>query len=336
MKVLLTGAAGFIGAATSHALLDRGDTVVGLDNLNDYYDVRLKEARLARLKPKTNFEFHRTDVANGADLERIISTAKPDRVVHLAAQAGVRYSLENPQAYVEANITGYVNLLESLRKHGCEHLVYASTSSVYGAHTNMPFSVHTSVDHPVSLYASTKKANELMAHTYSHLFALPTTGLRFFTVYGPWGRPDMALFTFVQRILAGEPIDVFNHGNHTRDFTYIDDIVEGIVRTLDRPATPNPDWDSANPDPATSQAPYRIHNIGSNNPVNLGRYIELIEQALGIEAIKNLLPMQPGDVPDTAADVSSLMNDVGYAPSTDVAVGVQNFVNWYKDYYEIS
>jgi len=336
MKVLLTGAAGFIGAATSHALLDRGDSVVGVDNVNDYYAVSLKEARLARLTPRDNFEFHRLDIANGPDLERVISSAKPDRVVHLAAQAGVRYSLENPQAYVEANIRGYVNLLESLRRHGCEHLVYASTSSVYGAHTNMPFSVHTSVDHPVSLYASTKKANELMAHTYSHLFALPTTGLRFFTVYGPWGRPDMALFTFVKKILAREPIDVFNHGNHTRDFTYIDDIVEGIVRTLDTPAAPNSDWDSTNPDPATSLAPYRIHNIGSNNPVKLGRYIELIEKALGIEATKNLLPMQPGDVPDTAADVSSLMHDVGYAPSTEVAVGVQNFVNWYKDYYDIS
>ena len=292
---MLTGAAGFIGAATSHALLDRGDTVIGVDSLNDYYDVSLKEARLARLEPRENFEFHRLDIANGSDLKRLIGTTRPERVVHLAAQAGVRYSLENPQAYVDANLTGYVNLLESLRQHGCEHLVYASTSSVYGSHTNMPFSVNTSVDHPVSLYAATKKANELMAHTYSHLFALPTTGLRFFTVYGPWGRPDMALFTFVQRILAREPIDVFNHGNHTRDFTYIDDIVEGIVRTLDTPATTNPEWDSSNPDPATSQAPYRIHNIGSNNPVKLGRYIELIEEALGIEAIKNLLPMQPGD-----------------------------------------
>lgn len=335
MKVLLTGAAGFIGAATTQALLNRGDTVIGIDNVNDYYEVSLKEARLARLLPNSNFEFHRLDVADGKALEAVISANQPKRVVHLAAQAGVRYSLENPHAYVEANVAGYVNLLESLRKHGCEHLVYASTSSVYGAHTNMPFSVHTSVDHPVSLYAATKKANELMAHTYSHLFELPTTGLRFFTVYGPWGRPDMALFTFVRKILAHEPIDVFNHGNHTRDFTYIDDIVEGIVRTLDTPATPNPDWDSANPDPATSHAPYRVHNIGSNNPVQLGRYIELIEKALGIEAVKNLLPMQPGDVPDTAADVTSLMQGVGYAPSTDVAVGVQNFVNWYRDYYEI-
>lgn len=336
MKILLTGSAGFIGAATANALLDRADQVIGVDNLNDYYDVSLKEARLAKLQVRSGFDFHRVDVADGAALDEIIRREQPDRVVHLAAQAGVRYSLENPHAYVEANITGYVNLLESLRKHGCEHLVYASTSSVYGAHTNMPFSVNTSVDHPVSLYAATKKANELMAHTYSHLFQLPTTGLRFFTVYGPWGRPDMALFTFVRKILKGEPIDVFNHGNHTRDFTYIDDIVEGIVRTLDTVATGNADWDSSNPDPASSAAPYRIHNIGSNNPVQLGRYIEHIEQALGIEAVKNFLPMQPGDVPDTAADVSTLIRDVGYAPSTDVAVGVQNFVNWYKEYYETS
>lgn len=334
MKILLTGAAGFIGAATAHALLDRADQVIGLDNLNDYYDVSLKEARLTRLQARGGFRFQRGDIADEGVLKSLVRDERPDRVIHLAAQAGVRYSLENPQAYVDANVKGFMNLLEALRSNGCEHLVYASTSSVYGAHTNMPFSVNTSVDHPVSLYAATKKANELMAHTYSHLFNLPTTGLRFFTVYGPWGRPDMALFSFVKKILAGEPIDVYNRGNHTRDFTYIDDIVEGIVRTLDVPATADPTWDSSAPNPATSAAPYRIHNIGSNNPVNLGRYIEHIEDALGIEAKKNFLPMQPGDVADTAADVSTLIADVGYAPTTDVAVGVQNFVNWYRDYYD--
>lgn len=334
MKILLTGAAGFIGAATSHKLLDRADQVIGLDNLNDYYDVSLKEARLQRLQSRGGFSFHRADIADGQTLDGIIREHAPDRVVHLAAQAGVRYSLENPQAYVEANIKGFVNLLESLRSHGCEHLVYASTSSVYGAHTNLPFSVHSGVDHPVSLYAATKKSNELMAHTYSHLFGLPTTGLRFFTVYGPWGRPDMALFSFVKKILAGEPIDVFNKGNHTRDFTYVDDIVEGIVRTLDTPATPDPDWDPSNPEPSTSAAPYRVHNIGSNNPINLGRYIEHIESALGMSAKKNFLPMQPGDVADTAADVGTLIESVGYAPSTDVGVGVKNFVDWYRDYYK--
>jgi len=335
MKILVTGAAGFIGAATSHSLLDRSDQVIGVDNLNDYYEVSLKEARLERLQSRGGFHFQRLDIADGRALDGLIKQERPDRVIHLAAQAGVRYSLENPQAYVEANIKGFVNLLESLRAQGCEHLVYASTSSVYGAHTNLPFSVHSGVDHPVSFYAATKKANELMAHTYSHLFNLPTTGLRFFTVYGPWGRPDMALFSFVKKIIAGDPIDVFNHGNHTRDFTYVDDIVEGIVRTVDTVATPDANWDPANPEPATSQAPYRIHNIGSNNPVNLGRYIEHIESALGIEAKKNMLPMQPGDVADTEADVSTLINDVGYAPSTDVAVGVKNFVNWYRDYYDI-
>ena len=334
MRILLTGAAGFIGAATSHKLLDRADQVIGVDNLNDYYSVSLKEARLQRLQSRGGFSFHRADIADGQTLDGIIRSEAPDGVVHLAAQAGVRYSLENPQAYVEANIKGFVNLLECLRSHGCEHLVYASTSSVYGAHTNLPFSVHSGVDHPVSLYAATKKSNELMAHTYSHLFGLPTTGLRFFTVYGPWGRPDMALFSFVKKILAGEPIDVFNQGNHTRDFTYVDDIVEGIIRTLDTPATPDPDWDPSNPEPSTSSAPYRIHNIGSNNPINLGRYIEHIESALGMSAKKNFLPMQPGDVADTAADVGTLIESVGYAPSTDVGVGVKNFVDWYRDYYK--
>ena len=336
MKILLTGAAGFIGAATSQALLKRGDQVVGIDNLNSYYDVRLKHARLDPLKQQAAFSFHQFDIAHAGELDRVIAHERPDRVIHLAAQAGVRYSLENPQAYVDSNITGFVNLLESLRSHGCQHLVYASTSSVYGAHTNMPFSVHSGVDHPVSVYAATKKTNELLAHTYSHLFGLPTTGLRFFTVYGPWGRPDMALFTFVRKILAGEPIDVFNHGNHTRDFTYIDDIVEGIVRTLDTIAEANAEWNAAEPDPASSSAPYRIHNIGSNNPVNLGDYIALIEEAVGKPAIRNLLPLQPGDVADTKADVGTLIDSVGYAPATDVRTGVQNFVNWYKDYYEIS
>ena len=334
MKILLTGAAGFIGAATAHALLDRADTVVGLDNLNDYYDVALKEARLSRLQARGGFQFHRLDIADDQALAGVIKDAQPDRVVHLAAQAGVRYSLENPRAYIDANVRGFINLLEALREQGCEHLVYASTSSVYGAHTNLPFSVEQGVDHPVSLYAATKKANELMAHTYSHLFDLPTTGLRFFTVYGPWGRPDMALFSFVKKILAGEPIDVYNQGNHTRDFTYVDDIVEGIVRTLDRPATPDSQWDPSNPNPSTSAAPYRVHNIGSNNPINLGDYIEVIEEALGIKAKKNFLPMQPGDVADTAADVGTLIAEVGYAPSTSVATGVKNFVDWYRDYYD--
>ncbi|MEM6707901.1 MAG: NAD-dependent epimerase [Pseudomonadota bacterium] len=335
MKVLVTGAAGFIGSFTAHRLLDRGDTVVGVDNLNDYYDVSLKEERLKRLNARENFTFIRQDIVDGAALDRVYATHQPDRTVHLAAQAGVRYSLENPHAYIDANVTGFLNVLECVRHRGTEHLVYASTSSVYGTHTNMPFSTHDGVDHPVSLYAATKKANELMAHTYSHLFHMPATGVRFFTVYGPWGRPDMALFTFTKKIIAGEPIDVFNYGQHTRDFTYVEDIVEGIIRVLDRPATANPDWDSNNPDPASSAAPFRIYNIGSNRPLELGRYIELLEETLGIEAKRNLLPLQPGDVPDTFADVDDLIKDVGYKPDTPVEDGIRAFVSWYKQYYNV-
>jgi len=333
MRILITGAAGFIGSTTAHALLDRGDQVVGIDNLNDYYEVSLKEARLALLTEKEGFSFIRADISDAAGFTKAYQEATPDRVIHLAAQAGVRYSLENPQAYIDANITGFLNVLEATRHHGCDHLVYASTSSVYGAHENMPFSIHDGVDHPVSLYAASKKSNELMAHTYAHLFKIPCTGLRFFTVYGPWGRPDMALFLFTRKILAGEPIDVFNHGNHTRDFTYVADIVEGIIRTCDKIATPNKQWDPKNPDPATAAAPYRLYNIGSNNPVNLSRYIEVLEDALGIKAQKNLLPLQAGDVPDTFANVDDLIADVGYRPETTIEFGITEFVNWYKDYY---
>jgi UDP-glucuronate 4-epimerase len=335
MKVLVTGAAGFIGSHVAARLLERGERVVGIDNLNDYYDVTLKEARLARLESTAGYSHRRIDIADKPAMDAALQQDRPDRVVHLAAQAGVRYSLENPYAYIDANVVGFLNILEGLRAIGTEHLVYASTSSVYGSNTNMPFSVHDNVDHPVSLYAATKKSNELMAHTYSHLFGLPTTGLRFFTVYGPWGRPDMALFKFTRQILAGEPIDVYNYGHHRRDFTYVDDIVEGIVRVLDRPATANPDWSGDRPDPHSSSAPYRLYNIGSNNPVDLLRYIELLEQTLGIEAQKNLLPMQPGDVPDTYADVEDLIRDTGYRPGTPVDVGIHNFVAWYKDYYGI-
>lgn len=335
MKVLVTGSAGFIGSFTAHRLLDRGDEVIGLDNLNDYYDVTLKQARLDRLEARDGFRFAFADLADREAMNTVFREHRPDRVVHLAAQAGVRYSLENPQAYVDANVTGFLNVLENLREHGTGHLVYASTSSVYGSNTRMPFSVHDNVDHPVSLYAATKKSNELMAHTYSHLFGLPCTGLRFFTVYGPWGRPDMALFLFTRRILAGEPIDVFNHGHHTRDFTYVEDIVEGVIRVLDRPATANPDWSGDTPDPHSSNAPYRLYNIGSNNPVNLMRYIEVLEETLGIEAKKNFLPLQAGDVPDTFADVTDLMRDVGYKPDTPIEDGIRNFVAWYKDYYGI-
>lgn len=335
MKVLVTGAAGFIGSFTSLKLLDRGDEVVGVDNLNDYYDVNLKHARLARLTDREGFHFAQIDIADTAALTKLFKEHKPDRVVHLAAQAGVRYSLEQPQAYIDANVTGFLNILEAVRHHGTEHLVYASTSSVYGAHTNMPFSVHEPVDHPVSLYAATKKANELMAHTYAHLFNIPCTGLRFFTVYGPWGRPDMALFKFTDLMIKGEPIDVFNFGNHKRDFTYVGDIVEGITRALDIVATPSPDWDAGNPDPATSNAPYRVYNIGSNNPMNLSRYIEVLEETLGIQAERNLLPLQPGDVPDTYADVDDLIRDVGYKPDTPIETGIAEFVAWYKTYYNI-
>jgi UDP-glucuronate 4-epimerase len=335
VKVLVTGAAGFIGSALSHRLLDRGDTVFGLDNLNPYYDVRLKHARLERLTARAGFDHLVGSLEDADAVARAFDACRPDRVVNLAAQAGVRYSLENPRAYIDANIVGFLNILEACRHRGIGHLVYASSSSVYGANVKLPFSASDSVDHPVSLYAATKKANELMAHTYSHLFGLPTTGLRFFTVYGPWGRPDMALFLFTRNILAGQPIDVFNHGHHTRDFTYIDDIVEGVIRTLDRVPGPDPGFDPMRPDPATSKAPYRVYNIGNHQPVQLSRYIEVIEDALGRKATKNLLPLQPGDVPDTFADVEALVRDTGYQPSTPIEVGVARFVAWYRDYYGV-
>jgi len=335
MKVLVTGSAGFIGHALSHRLLQRGDEVIGVDNMNDYYDVNLKRARLQNLTGYTDFSFVEDSLEDNSAIQRVFEQEKPVKVVNLAAQAGVRYSLKNPHAYVASNIAGFTNILEACRHNAVEHLVYASSSSVYGATTTMPFSVSQSVDHPVSLYAASKKSNELMAHTYSHLFGLPTTGLRFFTVYGPWGRPDMALFIFTRKILAGEPIDVFNFGKHRRDFTYIDDIVEGVIRTLDQTAEPDMQWDSNSPDPATSKAPYRLYNIGSNNPIELLRYIEIIEDCLGLKAQLNLLPMQPGDVPDTYADVSALETDVGYKPTTPIEQGVRQFIEWYKDFYKI-
>ena len=335
MKVLVTGVAGFIGSAVALRLLERGDEVVGIDNLNDYYEVSLKEARLERVAAKDNFTFLKMDIADRQGMVEVFETYRPQRVVNLAAQPGVRYSLENPAAYIDTNIVGFGNILEGCRHFGVEHLVYASSSSVYGANTEMPFSVNHNVDHPMSLYAASKKTNELMAHTYSSLFQLPTTGLRFFTVYGPWGRPDMALLGFTNKIVAGEAIDVFNYGKHRRDFTYIDDIVEGIIRVLDRVPEGNSDWDSESPEPASSYAPYKIYNIGNNEPVELMRYIEVLEECLGIEAQKNLLPMQPGDVPDTYADVSDLMRDTGYQPSTSVETGIRTFVDWYKEYYDI-
>jgi UDP-glucuronate 4-epimerase len=333
MKLLLTGAAGFIGFTTAQILLARGDEVVGLDNLNDYYDVTLKQARLAILQKFPNFRFVKMDVADREGMATLFKQEKFQRVIHLAAQAGVRYSIQNPLAYIDSNVVGFANILEGCRHNGVEHLVYASTSSVYGANTKMPFSVHQNVDHPLSFYAATKKANELMAHTYAHLYNLPVTGLRFFTVYGPWGRPDMALFLFTKNILAGKPIDVFNYGNHRRDFTYVDDIAQGVVRAMDRPARPNPDWNSDAPDPATSKAPYRLYNIGNNSPVELMKYIECIETNLGKKAIKNLLPLQAGDVPDTSADVDDLVQDVGYRPATPVEEGVRRFIEWYVGYY---
>ena len=333
MKILVTGTAGFIGAAVAERLMARGDEVVGVDIINDYYDVQLKRDRLAKLTPNPLFTEARLDLADAPALRELFSTEQPQRVVNLAAQPGVRYSLQNPQAYVDSNITGFVNVLENCRHFGVEHLVYASSSSVYGGNTAMPFSVHHNVDHPYSLYGASKKANELMAHTYSHLFNIPTTGLRFFTVYGPWGRPDMSPMLFARKILAGEPLDVFNYGHHRRDFTYIDDIVEGVIRTIDKVAAPNPDWNGSAPDPATARAPYRIYNIGSNNPVELLRYIELLEDCLGKKTEKNLLPMQPGDVPDTYADVDDLMRDVGYRPDTPIEVGIERFVRWYREYY---
>ena len=333
MKVLITGSAGFIGSALSLQLLARGDEVVGIDNLNDYYDVELKKARLARTTDYDGYTDVRVSLEDRDGVAAVFTEHKPQRVINLAAQAGVRYSIENPHAYVDTNLVGFTNILEGCRHNQVEHLVYASSSSVYGANTNMPFSVHDNVDHPVSLYAASKKANELMAHTYSHLYQIPTTGLRFFTVYGPWGRPDMALFLFTRNILAGKPIDVFNHGNHRRDFTYIDDIVEGVVRVLDKTAEPNPDWSGDTPDSATSTAPYRLYNIGNNQPVELMHYIEVLEDCLGKKAEKNMLPLQQGDVPATYADVTDLVRDVGYKPDMSVEQGIANFVDWYRDYY---
>jgi UDP-glucuronate 4-epimerase len=333
--VLVTGAAGFIGSFVTLRLLARGDEVISVDNLNDYYDPSLKRARLDRLTKQPRFIDVRADIANRAAIAEVFETHRPERVVHLAAQAGVRYSITHPQAYIDTNLVGFGNILEGCRRSSVQHLVYASSSSVYGANTTLPFSVHQNVDHPLSLYAASKKANELMAHTYSSLFDLPTTGLRFFTVYGPWGRPDMALFLFTKNILAGKPIDVFNYGKHTRGFTFIEDIVEGVIRTLDKIARPDPAWQGANPDPATSRAPYRIYNIGNNSATPLMRYIELLEQGLGKKAELNLLPLQPGDVPDTCADVEDLMHDVGYRPETPVEVGVQKFIEWYRQYYQV-
>lgn len=335
MRVLVTGAAGFIGSHLSERLLARGDEVLGYDNLNAYYDPTLKQARLDRLTPHANFRFVRAALEERPALERAFTDFAPHRVVNLAAQAGVRYSLENPHAYIESNIVGFTNILECCRHHNVEHLVYASSSSVYGANRKLPFSVEDPVDHPVSLYAATKKANELMAHTYSHLFGLPTTGLRFFTVYGPWGRPDMALFLFTRKILAGEPIDVFNHGHHRRDFTYVDDIVEGVIRTLDRVPAADPGYDPPSPTPARSAAPYRVYNIGNHQPVELLRYIEVLEQCLGRTAERRLLPLQPGDVPDTYADVEALQRDTGYTPATPVTEGIARFVEWYRDFYRV-
>ncbi|MEM7707671.1 MAG: NAD-dependent epimerase [Pseudomonadota bacterium] len=335
MRILVTGTAGFIGSHVAHQLLDRGDEVLGLDNVNDYYEVSLKEARLARLLDRDGFTEARIALEDRDAVEKAFAHFQPQRVVHLAAQAGVRYSLENPRAYIDTNLVGFLNILEPCRHQQVEHLVYASSSSVYGANTKMPFSVHHNVDHPLSLYAATKKSNELMAHTYSSLFGVPTTGLRFFTVYGPWGRPDMALFIFTRNILEGKPIQVFNHGKHKRDFTYIDDIVEGVVRLTDHIAAPSDAWDSNAPDPATSKAPYRVFNIGNNQPVELMRYIEVLEEELEKEAEKEFLPLQPGDVPATSADIDALSNAVGYRPATPVETGIKNFVAWYRDYYQV-
>lgn len=333
MKILVTGAAGFIGSALSIRLLDRGDEVIGIDNLNDYYDPKLKEARMARHLNHSNFTHVNINLEDREGIKKLFEREKPQGVVNLAAQAGVRYSIENPLAYVDTNLVGFAHILEGCRHNNVEHFVYASSSSVYGSNTNMPFSIHDNVDHPLSLYAATKKANELMAHTYSNLYNLPTTGLRFFTVYGPWGRPDMALFKFTKAMLEGESIPVFNYGKHRRDFTYIDDIVEGVIRVLDRPASSNPDWDGANPDSGTSKAPWRVYNIGNNSPVELMDYIGALEESLGIEADKEMLPLQDGDVPDTYANVDDLVKEFGYKPDMPVKTGVANFVKWYKDFY---
>ena len=334
MHVLVTGAAGFIGFHVARALLARGDTVVGFDNLNDYYDPALKAARLALLRADAGFAFVKGALEDEAAVRALFADRPFDRVIHLAAQAGVRYSLTNPGAYVQSNLVGFLHILEACRHARTPHLAYASSSSVYGLNAHFPFSVHDVVDHPVSLYAATKKANELMAHTYSHLYGLPTTGLRFFTVYGPWGRPDMALFLFTKAILAGQPIDVFNHGQMRRDFTYVDDIVQGVVRVADRVAAPNPDWDAAAPDPGTSPAPYRVYNIGNHTPVELDHFIAAIENALGKKAVRNYLPMQPGDVAATSADVEDLRRDVGFAPATPIETGIARFIAWYREYYK--
>jgi UDP-glucuronate 4-epimerase len=335
MKIIIvTGSAGFIGSSVCLKLLERGESIIGIDNHNDYYDPKIKEARVERLTKYSNYQHCRVELSNQKNLEDVFKNYKPQKVINLAAQAGVRYSMENPLAYISSNIVGFANILENCRYHKIEHLVYASTSSVYGANTSMPFSEHDSVNHPLSVYAASKKSNELMAHTYSHLYKLPTTGLRFFTVYGPWGRPDMALFKFTKAILQEKPIDIFNYGKHTRDFTYIDDIVEGVIKTLDNPATGNVDWNSNQPDPANSKAPWCIYNIGNNKPVQLMDYVDALEKALGKKAIINFLPLQPGDVPDTYANVDNLKEKFNYKPSTSVADGVSNFVKWYKDYYQ--
>jgi UDP-glucuronate 4-epimerase len=334
-RYLVTGAAGFIGFHTARRLLERGEQVIGLDNLNDYYDVELKRARLAQLTSQRAFRFHQRDLADAADMARLFADECPEIVIHLAAQAGVRYSLTNPRAYVDSNLVGFLNVLEGCRQVGVAHLAYASSSSVYGANTMMPFSVHQNVDHPLSLYAASKKANELMAHSYAHLYGIPCTGLRFFTVYGPWGRPDMALFLFTRAILAGEPIEVFNEGRMQRDFTYIDDIVEGVLRVADRPAQADAAWSGEHPDPAASRAPYRLYNIGNHEPVELLRMIEILEDCLGQKAVKRLLPMQPGDVPATFADVADLARDVGFQPATPLETGIARFVEWYRSYYQI-
>lgn len=334
-KILVTGVAGFVGFFLAQKLLDRGDEIIALDNINDYYDVNLKYDRLAQLEGRKNFTFYKLDLADRTGMEQLFAEHKFDKVAHLAAQAGVRYSLKNPHTYINSNLVGFIHILEGCRHQNVEHLVFASSSSVYGANTKMPFSVHDNVDHPLSLYAATKKSNELMAHTYSHLYNLPTTGLRFFTVYGPWGRPDMALFTFTKLILSGKPIDVYNYGKMQRDFTYIDDIVEGVIRTLDKIPEPNPKWSGEHPDPSTSKAPYKIYNIGNNQPVELIRFIEVLEDCLGMKAEKNLLPLQPGDVLATYADVDDLAKDVDFKPSTPIEVGIDNFVKWYRSYYKI-
>ena len=336
MHILVTGTAGFIGFHVSRQLLDRGEEVIGLDNMNDYYDVNLKRSRLAELQKFGHFTFVKRDIADSASLNAVFSDFLPALVVNLAAQAGVRYSLENPAAYIHSNITGFSNILECCRHNQIQHLVYASSSSVYGSNSVMPFSTHHAVDHPMSLYAATKRSNELMAHTYSHLFGIPTTGLRFFTVYGPWGRPDMALFLFTKAILGDKPIDVFNYGRMSRNFTYVDDVVDAVIRVLDRPPSENLGWKADSPDPATSLAPFRVYNVGSSEPVNLMTFIQMVENALGRKAKLNMCPMQPGDVPATFADIEDLMRDTGYVPRTPVRVGIEQFTNWYRDYYQVA